>query len=465
MPKVIVIGGGVSGLSVAFGLLKQGGIEVWLLESEARVGGKAHTLTKDGFTLESGSNGWLDKEPAMRTLLSELDLTDRVQPSDEAAARRFIFRNGRLRELQMHPLKFMLSSALPLGARIRIAQEPFIKKPAGVDDETLAEFAARRLGKGARDFLIGPMASGVYAGDPSKMSLQSCFPKIHALEAAHGGLIRGMTALKKEKKARGENPNEVTAGPSGKLTSLKGGMSDLVAALEQALSGRIIKSCTVTAVRHTSKGFSVETAEGRIYEGDAVVSAAPAYAAATYLQGVDPVGSHAFAAIPYPALDVVCLAFRRPDVGHDLNGFGFLVPRAQGLVILGSLWSSSIFPGRAPDGYVLFRTMIGGMTDPEMAELHPDAVIEQVRDDLEKAIGLDKNTKAALVHIFRHEKAIPQYHVGHSALVEQILGAEVRLPGFFVSGNAVGGIGVIDCVRNARLTCDRIVSFLHERRS
>lgn len=400
----------------------------------------------------------------MRTLLNELGLDARVQPSDEAASRRFIFRNGSLRELQMHPLKFMLSSALPLGARIRIVKEPFVKKPAASNDETLAEFAARRLGTGARDFLIGPMASGVYAGDPSRMSLQSCFPKIHALEAAHGGLIRGMIALKKEKKARGENPDEVTAGPSGRLTSLTGGMSDLVAALENALGDRIVKSNPVTAVRNIGNGFAVETADGTIHKGDAVVSAAPAYAAAAYLGSLDPDGADAFSAIPYPALDVVCLAFRRGDVGHDLNGFGFLVPRGQGLVILGSLWTSSIFPGRAPEDYVLFRTMIGGMTDPEIAGLSPEAVIERVRDDLQKAIGLDKSTEPALVHIFRHEKAIPQYHVGHNALVRRIADAEVRCPGLFVSGNALGGIGIIDCVRNGRATADRILEYFQARR-
>jgi oxygen-dependent protoporphyrinogen oxidase len=466
LPRVIIIGGGISGLTIAYRLMLRGSVDVTVLESESRVGGKAYTLRKDGFSLESGSNGWLDKEPAMPKLIESLHLEDRIQPSDDAASRRFIYRKGALRELHLHPLKFMMSGALPLSARLRLAMEPFIKRRAeSADDtsmdETLADFATRRLGKGAAELLIGPMASGVYAGDPRQMSLRSCFPKIAALEKAHGGLIRGMIALKKEKKQKGENPDDVTAGPSGRLTSMQGGMSDLVDALEVALDFRIQKNVRAVAVKQVApRCFVVQTEDGRDLPCDAVISAAPAYAASSFLTQLDEEAASAFSKIPYPALDVVCLAFKREEVRHPLNGFGFLAPRGQGLTILGSLWTSTIFPGRSPKGHVLFRTMIGGMTNPDTSSWDEEQVVSKVREDLEKAIGLDSNLTPSLRHVFRHERAIPQYHVGHSELVKTILSAEERRVGFFVLNNCLGGIAVIDCVRNAEAVATRVSDYL-----
>jgi oxygen-dependent protoporphyrinogen oxidase len=170
MPRVIIIGGGVSGMALAYRLKTGHGVDVTVLEADRRAGGKARTVSEGGFTCEEATNGWLDKEQAMRDLLRDLGLEARVQPSDAAAERRFIYRAGRLRELHMHPLKFMTSSALPLSARLRVACEPFVKQREEDGDETLASFAGRRLGARARDLLIGPMASGVYAGDPPQMS-------------------------------------------------------------------------------------------------------------------------------------------------------------------------------------------------------------------------------------------------------------------------------------------------------
>ncbi len=461
MSKVIVIGGGISGLSVAYQLTLLGisDVEVW--EAESRTGGKAYTLQKDGFYLESGSNGWLDKEPAVNRLICSLGIEDRVQPSNEASARRFIFRSGHLRELHLHPLKFMFSSALPLSARLRLTAEPFIHSKKTDDDESLADFATRRLGKGAAKWLIGPMASGVYAGDPDQMSLRSCFPKIFALEKKYGSLIKGMAALKREKKALGENPSEITAGPSGRLTSMKSGISELVDALTVALGNRIKTDMEVAVVEHALKNrFTVKTRQGIEDDCDAVISAAPAYAAAKYLALLDHDAALALSQIPYPALDVVCLAFKKEDVLHDFNGFGFLAPRDQGLTILGSLWTSSIFQGRAPDNFVLFRTMIGGMTEPQVSEWNEPDIIKEVRHDLKTAIGLKEEVTPVLSHVFRHTKAIPQYHIGHEKLVEKFSAAENHLPGLLIRGNFLGGIGIVNCIKNSELTAKKLMSIL-----
>jgi protoporphyrinogen/coproporphyrinogen III oxidase len=461
MAMVVIIGGGISGLSVAHRLKRDHNLDATVLEASSRPGGKAQTVAKDGFTCEEATNGWLDKEQSVRDLITELDLDKQVQPSEELAQRRFIYRAGALRELHMHPLKFMVSSALPVGARMRLAIEPFVRKGVELGDETLADFAARRLGKGARDFMIGPMASGVFAGDPSQMSLKSCFGKVHALETNHGSLITGMIALKKAKRAAGEDPSAVQAGPSGRLTSLTGGVGQLVGALARELGDSLRLDCPVVKVeKNTTRGFDIHLESGEQIDATIVISAAPAWAAANFIKILDHDASDAFRSIPYPSLDVVCLGFHAKQISHDLEGFGFLMPRNQGKTILGSLWTSSIFSGRAPNGMVLLRTMIGGMLEPQVAGWPKEEVLETIRRELEGIIGLAPSEKPVFERIFRHGRAIPQYHVGHHLLLERIKAAETRHPGFFAGGNAIGGIGVVDCIRESGLTSSRVADFL-----
>ncbi len=451
MASAIVVGGGISGMTIAYRLKRDHRIDVTVLESAERPGGKAQTETADEFTCEEATNGWLDKEPAVRDLIRDLGLEARVQPSDSIASRRFIFRRGSLREIHMHPLKFMLSSALPLGARLRLAVEPFVKKGPGDTDETLADFAERRLGKSARDILIGPMASGIYAGDPTQMSLRACFGKVHDLEQQYGGLIKGMIARKKAEKAAGKDPSAIQAGPSGRLTSLKGGMTELVQALARELGSDLQTDCQVVGITPCKKGgFDVRVKGRDLLRADSVISAAPAWAAASFLTSLDEDAAGAFEEIPYPALDVVCLGYRREQIQHDMNGFGFLVPRGQGKTILGSLWTSSIFPGRAPKDRVLIRAMIGGMLEPQVADWTQDQIVDTVRRELEDILGIKRSDEPVFIRLFRHKQAIPQYHVGHSELIRRrIRPAEERHPGFFAAGNAIFGIGVVDCVRES----------------
>jgi oxygen-dependent protoporphyrinogen oxidase len=464
MHQVVVIGGGISGLAVAYRLKREHGVEVTVLEAGARPGGKVQTEVSGGFTCEEATNGWLDREPVMRELAGDLGIDDQVQPCESAAETRFIYRRGRLREIPLHPLRFMRSSALPLGSRLRLALEPLVPKGPGDRDESLAEFAARRLGKGARDLLIGPMASGVYAGDPEKMSVRSCFGKVWDLEQRHGGLIKGMVALKKAARAEGRDGSAIQAGPSGRLTSFRGGMGELIRALARDLGSEIELARKVVALRRLDEGgfeVIVEGAEAR--RAAAVVSASPAWAAARYLEALDDDAARAMAAIPYPALDVVCLGFREEQVPLELDGFGFLVPRGQGKTILGSLWTSSIFLGRAPDGHLLTRTMVGGMLEPQVAGWSERQVVDTARREIEEILQIPAGEAPVFSRIFRHARAIPQYHVGHSEIVARLEAAERRNPGLFVGGNAIGGIGVIDCVRASAPVASRVVAHLEGR--
>jgi oxygen-dependent protoporphyrinogen oxidase len=464
LKQVVIIGGGISGLAAAYWLKRNFGLDVTVLEAAERTGGKVQTFKDSGFTCEEATNGWLDKEPAMGTLIRDLGMEAEVQPCDALAEHRFIYRAGRLHEIRMHPIKFMLSSALPLGARLRLMMEPFVKPRTDEEDETLADFAARRLGKGARDFLIGPMAFGIYAGDPEHMSLRSCFGKVHALEQNHGSLIKGMMALKKAKRAAGEDANAVQAGPSGRLTSLRGGIGGISKALSDRLGASIRTGARVVSVEKRADGIFETSLDGaEKIASSAVVSAAPAHAAARYLASLDEDAAAAFGEIPYPALHVVCLGFRREQVTHDLRGFGFLVPRGQKKKLLGALWTSSIFPGRAPKGYVLVRAMLGGMLTPEVAAWDPDQAADHVLGELRDIIGIDPKEKPEWQKVFSHAKAIPQYHVGHGRLVSRIEEAEARHPGFFATGNAIRGIGLIDCVRESEPLAERIAAHLEAR--
>ncbi|MDJ0765006.1 MAG: protoporphyrinogen oxidase [Myxococcota bacterium] len=461
MFHIAVIGGGISGLAVAFRLKRAVGYQVTVLEAEDRPGGKAHTEVIDGFTCEAGTNSWLDKEQAARDLLEEAGISDRIKPASQSAERRFIYRANQLREVKLHPLKFMTSSVLPLGARLRLALEPFVAKQTQTSDETLADFATRRLGKGACDILIGPMASGIYAGDPNEMSLKSCFNKVYQLEQQHGGLIKGMLALKKAKKAAGEDPSAVTAGPSGRITSLEGGVSDLVQALTAEIGTDLKLGARVLGIAPGAQGgFTLHIEGSEPMTADAVVTATPAWSAAEYLKQLDPDAATAFSEIPYPSLDVICLGYHKNQVPHDLHGFGFLVPRGQDKTILGSLWTSSIFPGRAPQDHVLMRTMIGGMLEPQVGEWPPERVIATVREELSAILGIPTGEAPVLTRIFRHPRAIPQYHVGHAHRVARIRAAESRHPGFFATGNALLGVGVIDCIRESVATAHRVSLFL-----
>lgn len=461
MPRVIVIGAGISGLTVAYRLSHHTDLELVIFERENRFGGKAQTEVAGGFTCEEATNSWLDKEPVMRELLDDLGLATRIQPASQSAERRFIYRADALREIALNPVKFMGSSVLPLRGRLRLAMEPFVRKGNGSTDETLAHFAARRLGPLSRDILIGPMAAGVYAGDPEKMSLKSCFPKVYDLEQRYGGLIKGMVALKKEKRRAGEDPSTVQAGPSGRMTSLKGGVGELTHALARALGSRVRLGTAVREIHCRADGRFDVFLEGEPTEvADVVVSAAPAWSAENYLRTLDPEAADAFAGIPYPSLDVVCLGYRRDQVAFALDGFGFLVPRRQGKTILGSLWTSSIFPGRAPRDHVLIRTMIGGMLEPQVGEWTDQQVIDTVLSELVEIIGVQREAEPTFLRLFRHARAIPQYHVGHAARVDQIGRAENRHPGFFAGGNALRGVGVLDCVRESTHLAERILKFL-----
>ena len=492
MKRVVVVGGGVAGLAAALGIRDRAQargvpIEVRVVEANARAGGNLRTERDDGFTIERGPNGFLDNVPATLDLVRRIGLEGELQPADALAARRFLFRHGRLHELRASPLGFLASPVLSWRGRARVLGEPWTRPRAGSRaglDESVHAFAARHLGEEAAHVLVGAMVAGVFAGDSRQLSLASAFPKMAAMEEGHGSLVRAMLAKARERRAakrrlvelraRGEDAPELErpggpAGPGGTLTSFRGGIETLVDALVRALPGAVETGRAADWLgRHPVAGggspWRVMLRDGGELDADAVVVAIPAGPAAPLLGPLDRELGDAVAAIPSAGLAVIALGFDAAafdERGGAPRGFGFLAPRGEGLRILGCLWDSSIFPGRAPAGKVLVRAMIGGALDPEALHLSDGELVHAVREDLRRAMGL--HVEPERVWVYRHALGISQYTVGHGARLAAIERALERLPGLYVAGQSYYGIAMNAAIESAGRIAERVVDGLAVR--
>lgn len=415
--KIAILGAGISGLTAAHHLQKQGH-DVVVFEARSRIGGNIHTRIIDGCTVEWGPNGFLDNEPATLELVGELGLNDRLQPARHEAARRFVWRQGELRLLPSRPQDFLTTDCLPLLQRLRALLEPWAPKaPEG--DESVYDFARRRLGRGAADILVDAFATGIFAGDVRRLSLRSAFPRLHAMEAEHGSLLKAARHGR-----RRANVDSTEPGPKSTLYSFDGGLQVLIDALAQRLDVRLEQPLT-----SLPKGF------------DHVLVTTPAHRAAELFD--DPLADR-LRRIHFAPLVVVALAFA-DDLPVD-DAFGFLVPRGQDIRLLGTLYSSSIFPHRAPDGRRLFRVLIGGRHDPEIQELSDDEVLAEVARDLRRIWGVFPDP--VMHHIIRYGKGIAQFELGHRRLVEEI---EAHCPpNVRLAGSSYHGVALNACVAEAR---------------
>lgn len=443
--NISIVGAGISGLATAQAVLaRKPDAEITLFEAGQRVGGKVWTeFSPDGYLCEGGVNGFLDKIPRTLELCKESGLTP--LPADASAQKRYVYSAEQLHKLPEKPPEFLKSRLLSIRGRLRVIYET-IAGGTDLDDETLAQFATRRLGKEAYERLIDPMASGVFAGDASKLSLKSCFPRIHEIETEYGSLIRGL--IKLQVKAKREGSKKVPGpGPGGTLTSFEKGMGALTDSLARQLGSRIRTATPVREISRSGHRYQLQLDNGEMVESDVLILAAPAHAQARMLKAMDPALAKLLAEIPYPALSVCCLGYRKQNVGQVLDGFGFLVPSKERRAVLGTIVDSNVFTGRAPEDSVLLRSMIGGARSPELALLPDDSLIDRVRSDLQDILGL--KAEPDFVRIFRHERAIPQYIIGHAARLEAIDGHLRRHPGLVLTGNAFKGVSLNDCVVNA----------------
>jgi len=465
MTKIAIIGAGISGLSTAYAierLAAEAGldVEVEVLERNDRTGGKIWSIREEGYLCEWGPNGFLDSKPMTLELCDRLGIRDQLERSNDNARKRFIYSGGDLHRLPENGPMFLKSQLISWPGKLRLAREMFVPKRIDGADETLADFARRRLGAEALDKLIGPMVSGIFAGDPENMSLQSCFPRIHELEQEYGGLLKAMLKLAKQKKAEARAGKQVAsaAGPGGVLTSFVAGIQALTDSTVQGLKGQVRTNAAIAGLKAVDGGWQISLDDGSSFDAEIVVSAAPAHVLTNLVRSVDSELADLCAAIPYSPMNVVCFGYQRGRIERDLDGFGYLIPKKEGCNILGTLWDSSIFPQRAPEGHVLLRSMFGGATNPGAIDLSDEEVLKRTMHDLKKIMGI--SAEPDFVRIFRHARAIPQYTPGHARRLAAIEGRLKGQNGLFVTGNAFFGVGLNDCVNASNQVAAKVIESL-----
>ena len=436
MNRVVIIGGGLAGLSTAFFLQQvRPELEVTILEKEPHAGGKVRSSHRAGYTVDWAANGFLPSVPDTLELAKELGLE--LQEAAEVAKNRLLYKDGALRKLPGSPPAFLTSDLLLPSEKLRAAAEPLLGR-AYEGEESVYDFVARHFGRGVADVFAGPFVLGITGGDAKRLSLDALFPRFRVLEHTHGSLVR---ALIRQQRAAKKNPDPDRP---KRLTSFRGGSGQLVAALEEKFVGKLERGVGVEAIQPSERGFSVIKVGERRLEADAVVLATPSFVSAQLVKPFSPTAAEALADIRYADVQVFGLGYHRVDVPDPLDGFGFLVPRGEGVRVLGVLYSSSIFPDQAPDGRVLLRVIAGGSVDPEFAAMTPDEALAAVRRDLRVTMGIVAEPEFA-EHI-PWPRGIPQYELGHVSRVERAENALADYP-VFLTGNAYRGVGVNDTVR------------------
>jgi oxygen-dependent protoporphyrinogen oxidase len=446
--RLVIVGGGISGLAAAHAAAERlgvgaadprGGVEIVVLEREPAVGGKARTNVERGFTVEAGPAGFLAPDPAIDRLVRAAGIEHQLLPADAAAARRYLVHAGRLRRLSMDPVRFVGSGILGPLAILRALREPWVeRRDPAIGDESVWDFARRRLGAQAADRLVAPMVLGVFAGDARRLSLRSAFPRLAELEAEHGSLVRGMLARSRRIETDPKAGDGAPVGPAGpgRLTSFRGGLETLPRALARG-PAQVRCGIAVESVDRDQAGL-VLSFPGETLQADAVVLAAEAASSSRLVAGSAPRLAAELAAIDCPPIAVVALAFDAAAARRVPRGFGVLVPRGEGRRVLGVLWDSHMFPGRSPEGTLLVRAMLGGAVDREAGLADEADLLAWTRDDLRQLLGIE--APPVFTRVVRWERAIPQYELGHAERVRRIEAEVARQPGLFLAGTALHGV-------------------------
>lgn len=436
---VIVVGAGLSGLVTAY-RLHRAGLRVEVIEAAPQPGGVIASVRRDGLLFERGPNSGLDTSPAINALLEDLGIRDQRVDASKASSRRYVVRDGRMAALPTSPGAFVGTPLFSWRAKLRLFREPFIAAAPAGSEESIAQFVQRRLGREFLDYAIEPFVSGIYAGDPAALSVPAAFPRLYALERNYGSLIRGAILGARDRRSRG--------GPAKNAAvsfSFRAGLQTLTDALAHAVPS-VTTGEAVTGVARASDGtFTVTVASGLpSRHARAVVLATPAFAAAGLIESLAPEAAQALAAIPYAPVAVVVSAYRRRAVSHPLDGFGVLAPAVERPNILGSLFSSTMFEGRAPPETVLFTTFLGGRRNPALAAAPDAELLEAVHSELGRLAGASEAPWFS--EITRWPRAIPQYTLGHLQRIAAVERAEQRVQGLHFCCNYRGGVSIGDCI-------------------
>jgi protoporphyrinogen/coproporphyrinogen III oxidase len=459
MTRIVIVGGGVSGLSLAYRLQQSlPDAEVLVLEQRDRPGGSLWTERRDGFQVEIGPNGFLDNKPTTVDLCRDVGLGEQLLPASEASGKnRYLFLDGRLRLLPNSLPSLLGTDLLRWRSKLGLLMERVRPRRRESGEESVDAFVRRRAGPEFADVFADAFVTGIFAGDPRRLSVQAAFPRFAEFEAKHGSLIAGMFAAMRERraaaKARGEPYRRVG------MWSFRDGLRLLAETLRDRLRTTPLLGVAVRRVERDGPDGWAVCGDGRDrWTADTVVLTCPAYAQAELLAPLDAELAGEVNGIEYNRVAVVALGFRKADVPHPLDGFGYIAPQRTRRDLLGVQWCSSIFPARAPDGAVLLRALCGGVSRPEIVGWDDVRLVNAVRDEMRLAAGVTAEPNFS--HIVRWERAIPQYNLGHLDRVARIEARLAHHPGLFLGGNAYRGVALNDCTEQGQLVAAAVADYL-----
>jgi len=485
MKRVIIIGGGITGLATAYYLQEEARdaglpLTYTLLESDQTPGGNILTEHVDGFVIEGGPDCFLSQKPWAAELCRRLGLDGELMGTNDVQRKVFVLNGGRLTPLPdgvmlIVPTRitpFLTSPLISWPGKARMGLDLFIPPRRDGGDESVADFVRRRLGQEALDKIAEPLMGGIHVSDPERQSLLGTFSRFRDLELRHGSLIRGMLAQRRRttedegRTARDGRGSSPVVGPSSFFITLRSGLGQLVQALERALTGgQVVTGAQVVGLERggdksdrEGRPYRVRTANAATFEAHAVVLATPAFVSAELVAGLAPSLADALWGIRYVSTATVSLGFRRVDVAHPWDGFGFVVPRRERRRVFGCTWTSTKFHHRAPPQALLLRCFVGGPGQEERVDLNDEELLTLVRQELAEIMGL--RARPTLARIFRWHKANPQYDVGHLDRVREMYALCETQPGLFITGSAFEGVGLPDCVRQGQQTASKVLSYM-----
>lgn len=467
MKQILIIGGGIAGLAAAHSLQKQAreagqAIHATVLEASNQWGGKISTERVDGYVIEGGPDTFLATKPWGVALCRELGLGERLHGTNPQQKSTYVLRRDRL-----HPLPDGLTMMIPtqVGPMVRTNLLSWPQKARmGLDfvlpprprngDESLGEFVSRRLGRAAYENLIEPLMSGIYAGDGDRLSLGATFPYLRDLELEYGGLAKGALAMRKKMAlSRSSAPGSRSA-----FLTPTTGLMEIVEALVDRLSAGGADLRLSSPVRHLTRAdglYQAHLADGSTQAAEGVILAAPAYDAGDLIQELDPSLAADLLAIPYTSTATISLAYSQDDLPRPLDGYGYVIPRREGRRALACTWTSTKFPHRAPQGYALVRVFVGRAGHEDQMPWDEPSLLALAQEELALTLGI--TAEPALSRVFRWERAMPQYNLGHPARLERIEAALKDWPGLALAGNGYRGIGIPDCIRSGELAASRVM--------
>ncbi len=452
--KIAIIGTGISGLSIAW-LLEKEGYKVEMYDKNPIAGGVTNTKYNNDFVMDFGPNSALETTPLIAEVAEAIGMKEEMVYPNEVADKRYILKNNELYPLPTKPNDFLKSKLFSGKAKLRLMMELFVGKSKDGYYQSIADFVKRRLGKEFLEYAIDPFVSGVFAGDPHRLSVKSAFPKLYRLEEKYGGIFKGVVLGMRERKKRKEKSKS-----HAKMFSFKRGMRSFPLKLADSLNAKIHHESLINKVEKADGKYIISTEDGKSSTADVVISTAGAYAAARFLGHLSSNVEQHLNAIYYPPVIVLYVNYKKADIKKALDGFGFLIPSLEKKTFLGAIWSSTLFENRAADDEAAFTIFIGGAKKPELLDGDADKLIEKVLGEFEEIMSItDKPTFKQHKH---WKKAIPQYNLGHVEHDRAFEEFEKEYPGLFLAGNYRGGISFGDCFKNAEIVKDRAKSYIEK---